>query len=72
MYWDEFSEEFPVAEGCAVGTVNLHQVLVVLANFHDHARFVPFQGVQAGLVLDTDMIADLEGGKRLVCSDKRS
>ena len=45
MHWKEFPEEFPIAEGCTVGTIHFHQVLVVLADFHDYAHFVPFEGV---------------------------
>ena len=55
MYWEEFSEKFHVAEGCAVGAIHFHQLLVVLADFDDRACFIPFQGVWTGLILDADV-----------------
>ena len=63
MHWKEFPEEFPIAEGCTVGTIHFHQVLVVLADFHYYARFVPFERVWTSLILDTDMVTNLESGQ---------
>ena len=63
MHWKEFPEEFPIAEGCTVGTIRFHQVLVVLADFHDYAHFVPFEGVWTSLILDMDMVTNLESGQ---------
>ena len=54
------SEEFPVAQSYAVGTVGSHHVLVILTYFNYDASLVPFERVATHLVLDANMVPNFE------------
>ena len=60
---DIFSQKFAISESDSSGAINSDYILVKLFNLDDAASFVPFEGVVADLVLDSDLVADLQWGK---------
>ena len=52
------SQEFSVSQSDSARAVSTDDVLVMLPDFNDLTRFVPFEWVGAGLVLDEDMITN--------------
>ena len=57
---DIFSEELPVSQRHTAGTVHPNYVLVKLSDLNHLASLVPFSRVGAGLVLDSDSVANHE------------
>ena len=57
---DVISEELPVSQRRTAGTVHPNYILVKLSDLNHLASFVLFSWVGAGLVLDSDSVANHE------------
>ena len=54
--WDYATEEFPVTQGCTAGAIDSDHVLVELSDLRYHSSPIPFEGVVADLVLNSNSI----------------
>ena len=63
-----FSQGVPVPEGNSATSVHFDGVLMVLVDFDNCPSLVPFVRVGSNLVLNSDLITDVKGGRSLVCS----
>ena len=61
---DYASEELPVTQGCAAGAINSNHVLVELSDLRYHSSPIPFEGVVADLVLNSNGVSPQLDGRR--------
>ena len=61
LEWCELTNVAAVPESAPASAIHTNSVLFMIACFSDYASLVPSCRVDAGLVLDQDMIADVKG-----------